>query len=196
MSKKEQKMCAQSFRECFYMDESELNPIPKGITGKLVALFLSARYSMSALMRLSQYYHLKSINVKNRLRKKVYNMMAFFLRRANQVSNHFEHGANPNVAAGVVFHHCGVCIASGTVIESGVHIFRDVTFGTKNNSAPHVKKEAFIGSHSVLLGKVVIGERAIVAPGAVVVKDVSSRKIAAGVPAKIIGEATDDKRKF
>ncbi len=178
------------------MDVSELNPVPKGISGKLIALFLSARYSMSALMRLSQYYHLKSLRVKNRLRKKTYNLIAVFLRRANQVFNHFEHGANPHVAAGVVFHHCGVCIASGTVIDSGVHIFRDVTFGTKNNSAPHIKKEALIGSHSVLLGKVIIGERAIVAPGAVVVKDVPSRKISAGVPAKIIGEATDEKYKF
>lgn len=196
MSKTEQKMCANSFKECFYMDEADINPIPKGVTGKLVALFLSARYSMSALMRLSQYYYLKSINVKNRIRKKAYNMIAFFLRRANQVSNHFEHGANPHIAAGVVFHHLGVCIASGTVIESGVHIYRNVTFGTKNNSAPHVKKEAQIGSHSVVLGKVVIGERAIVAPGAVVVKDVPSRKIAAGVPARIIGDVTDEKYNF
>lgn len=196
MSKTEQKMCAHSFKECFYMDEAEINPIPKGIIGKLIALFLSARYSMSALMRLSQYYHLKSINVKNPIRKKAYNMIAFFLRRVNQVSNHFEHGANPHVAAGVVFHHCGVCIASGTVIESGVHIYRDVTFGTKNNSAPHVKKEAKIGSHAVVLGKVIIGERAIVAPGAVVVQDVPPHKIAAGVPARIIGEATNDKYNF
>lgn len=196
MSKAEQKMWASSFKECFYMDEAELNPTPKGIIRKIGALCLSSRYSMPVLMRLSQYYYLKSINASNRIRKKIYNMLAYFLRRINQVCNHFEHGVNPHVAAGIVFRHSGVCISSDTVIESGVHIYRNVTLGAKNGISPHIKKEAKISSHSVVLGKVVIGERAIVAPGAVVVKDVPSQKIAAGVPAKIIGDVTDEKYNF
>ena len=40
----------------------------------------------------------------------------------------------------------------------------------------------------MVLGNVVIGKNAIVAPGAVVVKDVPDYKVAAGVPAKIIGD--------
>lgn len=195
-SHREQKMHADSIKECFTLDEADINPIPKGITGKIIALFLSARYSMPVLMRLSQYYYLKSINVSNKIRKKAYNMLAYFLRRVNQVNNHFEHGVNPQIAAGVVFHHCGVCISSYTVIESGVHIYRNVTFGAKDGYAPHIKKEAKIGSHSVILGKVTVGERAIIAPGAVVVRDVPSQKIAAGVPAKIIGDTNDEKYNF
>jgi serine O-acetyltransferase len=178
------------------MDEAEINPIPKGIIGKTIGVLLSARYSMPVLMRLSQYYYLKSTDVSNKIRKKIYNMLAFFLRRVNQVSNHFEHGVNPQVAAGVVFHHSGVCISSYAVIESGVHIYRNVTFGAKDGFAPHIKKEAKIGSHSVVLGRVTVGEKAIVAPGAVVVKDVPPGKIAAGVPARIIGNVTDERYNF
>lgn len=196
MHKKEQKMYADSFMECFYMDEADINPTPKGIVGKLVYLFFSARSSMPVLMRLFQYYYLKSFQTSSRHRKKIYQMVALFFRRANQIFNHFERGVNPQVAAGVVFHHCGVSIYSGTIIESFVHIYRNVTFGEKNGAAPHVKKEAKIGSHSVILGKVVIGERAIVAPGAVVVKDVPSSKIAAEVPARIIGDVTEENYSF
>ncbi len=82
------------------------------------------------------------------------------------------------------------------MIESGVHIYRNVTFGAKDGFAPHIKKEAKIGSHSVVLGRVTVGEKAIVAPGAVVVKDVPPGKIAAGVPARIIGDVTDERYNF
>lgn len=123
-------------------------------------------------------------------------LLSLVLRRANEVLNSFEHGANPHIAAGVVFHHTGVCITSDTMIEGDVHIYRNVTFGRKDSGSPYIKKGARICSHSIVLGNVVVGEKAIVAPGAVVVKDVPAGKIAAGVPARIIGDVTEKQITF
>jgi serine O-acetyltransferase len=114
----------------------------------------------------------------------------------NQTANSFEHGASPRIQPGVVFHHTGVCSTTGTVIESDVHIYRNVTVGEKNGGAPHVKRHARIASHLVLVGAVVVGERAIVAPGAVVVDNVPNGAVVGGVPARVIGTVTDENYDF
>ena len=128
--------------------------------------------------------------------KILYSALSARISRNNQIKNNFEYGANPKIAAPVVFHHTGVCITSGTVIEPGVHLYRNITFGVKNGGAPHVKRNAKIGSHSVILGKITVGEKAIIAPGSVVVNDVPDFKVAAGVPARVIGDVTDDNYAF
>lgn len=45
----------------------------------------------------------------------------------------------------------------------------------------------FIGSRAIILGKVAIGDNAIVGAGSVVVKDVPSKSIVMGVPARVVG---------
>lgn len=187
--------CPSSLKHCFTCDESELNPTPRGVVRKVAMAYLNPRYSMTTLMRVSAYYHVKSQAGPGLLRK-LYGLLASYLRRKNLIWNDFEHGVHPNIAPGIVLHHTGVCITSKTIIETEVHLYRNVTFGEKNGGAPHIKRGAKIASHSVVLGPVVVGERAIVAPGAVVISDVPDGKIAAGVPAKIIGDVTNDNYHF
>ena len=151
---------------------------------------------MPVLMRLSQYYYLKSYSANSRFSKRIYSLISAYIRRKNVIKNNFEHGANPKISAGVVYHHTGVCITSDTTIESGVHIYRNTTFGAKHGMAPYIKRNAKIASHTIVLGGVTVGEKAIVAPGAVVVKDVPAYKIVAGVPAKVIGDITDENYQF
>lgn len=51
-----------------------------------------------------------------------------------------------------------------------------------------VKKRASIGSNATIIAGVTIGEGALVGAGAVVTKDVPDFAIAAGVPARVIGD--------
>ena len=49
-----------------------------------------------------------------------------------------------------------------------------------------IKKNAFIGAGAIILLGVIVGEKAVVAAGAVVTQDVPPETIVGGVPAKII----------
>ncbi len=186
--------CPVSFWGCFYFDEHEINPIPSRWKVRLItAVFFPSefRYPMTVTMRLCQWFHRMSRTRGGGIRWLAGKISAW-LRQRNVTRYSFEHGAYPLIEPGIVFHHTGVCITSNTVIESGVHVYRNVSFGQKNGHVPHIKKGAKIASHSIILGATVIGERAIVAPGAVVVDlVVPDGKIAAGVPARIIGDVTD-----
>ena len=60
----------------------------------------------------------------------------------------------------------------------------------------HIEDDVWIGANAVILGGVHIGTGAVIGAGAVVAKDVPSRAIAVGVPARVIkyrGNAVDDK---
>lgn len=106
-------------------------------------------------------------------------------------------------------------ISSHTFICEGVHIEDEVFIGhgvmfindiypratgedgslqTESDwqvSETHVKRRASIGSNATIMGGVTIGENALVGAGAVVTKDVPDNMIAAGVPARIIGDVRE-----
>ena len=60
----------------------------------------------------------------------------------------------------------------------------------KVNSPILVKKNAFIGAHSIILKGVIIGENSIIGAGSVVTKSVPDNEIWAGNPAKYIKNVT------
>ena len=83
-----------------------------------------------------------------------------------------------------------VRIAPNVGILSANH---DLYDQRKYNVAPIVIGDySWIGMNSVVTAGVTLGPRTIVAAGAVVTKDIPPYSIAAGVPAKIIGERTKD----
>ena len=180
------KYSPQKLNECFYFDESDINRPRRGLK-KLWDLFFLSSFSMPVLMRISQYYYNKGW---------LGRLIGSVFRRLNEILNNFEHGSNPNIEKGIVFHHNAVCITSDTVIESGVHIYRNVTFGIKNGKAPYIKSKAKIASHSIILGGVVVGKKSIVSPGAVVLNDVPDGKVVGGVPAKVIADVTEKNYNF
>lgn len=184
-----------SWGDCFTFDASPWNPTPRGWPRRGAMIFLSARYSMTVLMRLAQFCHGKSRELGG-WAAAVHEKLALALRRLNEVLNDFEHGADPRVGRGVVFHHRGVCLTSGAIVEPEVHFYRHVLLGTRNGGAPRVKRGAKIASHAVVLGPVTIGSRAVVAPGAVVISDVPDGKVAAGVPGKIVADVTPENYEF
>ena len=146
---------------------------------------------MSVLLRLSQHFAEKS-----KKGSRVSRFVAQLCRRFNVILNTFDHPTDVQVAAGVVFHHPGVIIASGTIIEPLVHIYGNVTFGRKNGKTPHIGEAAKICGHTMIIGGVKVGKRAIVAPGAIVVHDIEARQVVAGVPAKSIGKVDEENYNF
>ena len=70
--------------------------------------------------------------------------------------------------------------------------FCSVSSGVVVGNKGSQDNRAFIGNHveltvgSKVIGKVVIGNNAIIAPNSVVIKDVPDNAVVSGVPAKII----------
>lgn len=87
-----------------------------------------------------------------------------------------EHGGN------------GVFINSRAVIGENVRIFQQVTIGFANNEneVPIIRDNVLLGAGSRILGKIEIGDNAIVGANAVVITSVPPNTTAVGVPARLI----------
>jgi acetyltransferase-like isoleucine patch superfamily enzyme len=87
-----------------------------------------------------------------------------------------------------------VLVGPRATLVTGGHDFRDNHLSTLqqrySGQAIRVGDNVWIGAHSVILGGVTIGDRAVVAAGAVVTSDVPPLTVVGGVPAKPIGNLT------
>ena len=96
----------------------------------------------------------------------------------------------------------GIVIGDNVVFASNVRIWteqhdhRDPWFRceTQEHGPVIINDRAWIGSHTVILHSVHIGEGAVVAAGAVVTHDIPPYTIVAGIPAKKVGERNPDLR--
>jgi len=93
----------------------------------------------------------------------------------------------------------GLEIGSNVNLSTGVWIWtvdhnKDDPFFESRHHKVVIKDYAWISCRTVILPGVVIGEGAVVCAGAVVTKDVEPYTVAAGIPAKKIGERTHDLR--
>lgn len=176
------------------MDTSEHLRLPRNPLRLLYQYLYRQKASMILNMRLAQWAHKKSQS--RRILRSLYSFAADVFIRRNRTLNGFEHSKTAAVEPGVIFHHLGLVITEGAYVESGVHFYRSVTLGVKNGKSPHICQGAKICSHSVVLGGVRVGRRAIIAPGAVVIDDVPDGKVAAGVPARIVGSVSDENYDF
>lgn len=85
-----------------------------------------------------------------------------------------------------LFHGIGTVIHENVVIGADVTLRHLTTIGTKHDQgkAPIIGDHVDIGCHSVLLGAIHIGERAVIGAASVVLKDVPARTTVAGNPAQ------------
>lgn len=90
-------------------------------------------------------------------------------------------------------HGIGIVIGETAIVEDEVSIWHGVTLGSTLNEAgdrhPKIRRGALICAGATVLGNIEVGENAIVAANAVVLKDVEKNDVVAGTPAKVVGKA-------
>lgn len=98
--------------------------------------------------------------------------------------------AKAQIGPGLFINHFGcIFIHSDAVIGRNANISQEVTIGVKGNThggAPTVGDNVFFGAGAKVLGKIRIGNNAVIGANAVVVKDVEEGWVVGGVPAERI----------
>lgn len=88
--------------------------------------------------------------------------------------------------------HCGGMVLHAASIGDDVHIRQNTTFGIARRDAlglPAIGDRVDIGCGAVLLGRIHIGDDAVIGANAVVLEDVPAHAIAVGVPARVLKNA-------
>ena len=101
-----------------------------------------------------------------------------------------------NVISGDIIIGDNTIFGHGCMVLTGTHQFFDGVRGDLHDppvpeTPTHgrdirIGSGCFIGSGAIILGNVTIGDNVIICGGAIVVKDIPSRSIAAGVPAGVL----------
>ncbi len=81
----------------------------------------------------------------------------------------------------------GIIVTQYAKIGKRCKIYHQVTIGSKEDKyAPIIGDNVTIYPHTIIIGKVKIGNNAVIGAGAVVTKDVPENAVVAGNPAKVI----------
>ncbi|MEO0794338.1 MAG: serine O-acetyltransferase [Verrucomicrobiota bacterium] len=101
------------------------------------------------------------------------------------------------IGSGILLDHATSFVAGETaLIEDDVSILHEVTLGgtgkDKGDRHPKVRHGVLIGAGAKLLGNIEIGERAKIGAGSVVLTDVPPHSTAVGVPARVVGETSEE----
>ena len=90
-------------------------------------------------------------------------------------------------------HFGGVVVNPLAVIGSNVNIAKGVTIGATSRGSrkgcPTIQDRVWIGVNATVVGQIVIGEDALIAPGAYVNRDVPSKAVVIGNPGRIVSDA-------
>ncbi|KAH7436055.1 hypothetical protein KP509_05G000100 [Ceratopteris richardii] len=111
--------------------------------------------------------------------------------RASEVFDVDIHPA-AKIGNGIIFDHAsGVVIGETAVVGNNVSIMHGVTLGGTGKEGgdrhPKIRDGVLIGAGASVIGNIIVGEGAKIAPGAVVLREVPPRTAAFGAPARLVG---------
>jgi serine O-acetyltransferase len=119
--------------------------------------------------------------------------LALLIRAHTLRSAGVEIHPSANIGGGLyLIHSTGIVIGPGVVIGRDCRLHPGVVLGEPGRGStgdwgePVVGDNVTIGTHAVVLGKIRLGDRAVVGANAVVREDVPDDGVVAGVPARLI----------
>jgi serine O-acetyltransferase len=103
----------------------------------------------------------------------------------------FEISPTTSIGPGLYIGHIGgIAINTDAILGSNINITKGATIGAisrgKRLGAPTLEDRVWVGANAIIVGKVTIGQEALIAPGAYVNFDVPSKAVVLGNPGKIV----------
>ncbi|MEM6963153.1 MAG: serine acetyltransferase [Bacteroidota bacterium] len=133
------------------------------------------------LHRISHFFYRKKIPVLPR----IFRFIIFLLYNSDIPSS-------VSIGKNTLFGHSGigVVIHQDAIIGDDCVIGQGITIGgrSKNPVVPVIGNKVYIAAGARVLGPIKIGNHVIIAPNAVVIKDVPDHCIVGGIPAKVLKE--------
>lgn len=135
------------------------------------------------------------LNLSNKFQKNGLKLMARHIKYRISYKYGIHIGLSSVIGSNLVLPHPqGIIIGEGAIIGDNCTIYHQVTLGKKRGSLdnisdyPIVRNNVVIFPGAKIIGGIEIGENSIIAPNSVVVNNVKSNSIYAGIPAKKIGD--------
>jgi len=152
---------------------------------------ISRTFFLIVSYRIARYLFLKRNFFVYNVIFKVYRL---FYRAFINVICSFDIDYKSDIGPGLVVYH-GLCIVIGSNVKIGknARIRHCTTIGNKGNqdqSSPIIGDFVNIGSNSVIIGNIRIGNNVTIGAGSVVLNDVNDNMTVAGNPAKLIKTVT------
>jgi serine O-acetyltransferase len=141
-------------------------------------------------------YYLRKVAFYSK-KKKSYGVVAYIYNRLRLTHYRFKYGFDISPVTSIgpglyIGHFGGVVISPFAILGSNVNIAQGVTIGAASRGAkkgaPTLEDRVWVGANAIIVGKVVIGHDALIAPGAYVNFDVPSMSVVLGNPGKVISQ--------
>ena len=144
-------------------------------------------YKFQLLMRKVEYYN----NCKKDLASKIYLLFLKYRYKKQQIKYGFSIPIN-TFGPGLYIQHRGtICVNGSAKIGCNCRLNVDVNIGTnmeKEEEAPTIGDNCFIGPGAKLFGNIEIGNNVAIGANAVVNKSFGDNVTIAGVPAKVVNK--------
>jgi serine O-acetyltransferase len=131
-------------------------------------------------------------------RKKTWGIFGYIYNRILLNHYRFRYGFDISPTTGIgpglyLGHFGGVVISPYATLGSNVNIAQGVTIGAESRGqrtgAPTLENRVWVGAHAIIVGKVTIGNEALIAPGAYVNFDVPAKAVVLGNPGKVVSNS-------
>lgn len=132
-----------------------------------------------------------------RSRKRSLGILPYLVYRLLLDHYRFKYGfdISPSTTIGpglYIGHFGGVVISPYAVLGANVNISQGCTIGATNRGlrvgAPTLEDRVWVGANAVIVGKIMVGREALIAPGAFVNFDVPEKAVVVGNPGQIVSQ--------
>ncbi|MBC7660127.1 MAG: serine acetyltransferase [Chitinophagaceae bacterium] len=152
---------------------------PKNIAWALFACDAYVLLLTFRIRKLCKKYHIPFVNR--------------FLRLFQTLFYAIELGIDITLDHGVYFvHTVGTVVGGDAVVGEGCVFFGNNTLGAARfQGSPQLARHVVVGAGVRIIGKIAVGEECFLGANAVVVSDIPARKVAVGIPARVIADNKD-----